>query len=106
MDDYLLVTTNRSKAQAFLEMMIEGDTPLRHDFSQLELILRHAGNPEYGCFISSEKTRTNFEFGSSDPAMITEPDQKGQERLTSWLNFSRLTVVIRFPLVRLCDRHG
>ncbi|KAF9647960.1 hypothetical protein BDM02DRAFT_3097237, partial [Thelephora ganbajun] len=38
-----------------------------------------AGNPEYGCFISHEKTRTNFDFGS-DPSMVTEPDQKGRGR--------------------------
>ena len=34
------------------------------------------GNPEYGCFVSHEKTRTNFEFGI-DPSMVTEAGQKG-----------------------------
>lgn len=34
------------------------------------------GNPEYGGFISREKTRTNFEFGT-DPSMVTEAGQKG-----------------------------
>lgn len=50
--------------------------------------MHRTGHPEYGCFISHEKTRTNFGFGS-DPSMVTEPDQKGQgnwpARQTRWL---------------------
>ncbi|KAI5892942.1 uncharacterized protein SCHCODRAFT_01153534 [Schizophyllum commune H4-8] len=42
-DDYLLVTTSRARAVAFLDMM-------------------HAGHPDYGCFIAREKTLTNFDY--------------------------------------------
>jgi telomerase reverse transcriptase len=42
-DDFLLITTSRSTAERFLRSM-------------------HAGHPEYGCFISLEKTRVNFDI--------------------------------------------
>lgn len=42
-DDYLLVTTSRERARAFLSMM-------------------YRGHPDYGCFISRDKTLTNFDY--------------------------------------------
>jgi len=54
-DDYLFITTDLGKAKRFLGMMVEG-------------------HPEYGCFISKEKTLTNFDY---DPNMnITDPHQR------------------------------
>ena len=67
------------------------------------ILTSHTGNPEYGCFISPEKTRTNFYFGS-DPSMVTEPDQKGQGRLTHTLHPSTHSSN-RFLLVWLRDKH-
>ena len=76
MDDYLLVTTNYLKAKSFLEMMIRGRS-FPASLASGMILTPRIGNPEYGCFISHEKTRTNFDFGS-DPSMVTEPDQNGQ----------------------------
>ncbi|KAG5342247.1 hypothetical protein C0989_004091 [Termitomyces sp. Mn162] len=42
-DDYLFITTSRTKAIQFLAMMSQG-------------------HPEYGCFISKDKTLTNFDY--------------------------------------------
>lgn len=42
-DDFLYITTDRESAERFLTIM-------------------HEGNPEYGCFVSSEKSLTNFEY--------------------------------------------
>ena len=66
---------------AFLEMMMKGLYISLIRFTRSGTHLYLTGNPEYGCFISHEKTRTNFEFGSSDPLMVTEPDQKCQEKI-------------------------
>jgi len=81
-DDYLLVTTNYSKARAFLEMMMKGSSFPAWPIVDVTFMPHLTGNPEYGCFISHEKTRTNFDFGS-DPSTVTEPDQKGQGRFVS-----------------------
>jgi hypothetical protein len=43
-DDYLFITTSIEKAKGFLDMM-------------------NQGHPEYGCFISKDKTLTNFDHG-------------------------------------------
>ncbi|OBZ72156.1 Telomerase reverse transcriptase [Grifola frondosa] len=55
-DDYLLVTTSLPRAGKFLDMMIQG-------------------HPEYGCFISVDKTLTNFEHGAL--MNVIDPRQKG-----------------------------
>jgi hypothetical protein len=94
---------NYSKARAFLEMMMKGRSFPGVTCRRRGLTFLRIGNPEYGCFISHEKTRTNFEFGS-DPSMVTEPDQKGQGRSTSPLH-SPAHSMIRFPLVWLRDKH-
>ncbi|KAG9006699.1 hypothetical protein FRB93_008431 [Tulasnella sp. JGI-2019a] len=51
-DDYLLVTTKLPMARKFLEMMT-------------------IGHPEYGCFITPDKTLTNFDSDSSQSVMIS-----------------------------------
>ncbi|KAF5359331.1 hypothetical protein D9756_003256 [Leucocoprinus leucothites] len=55
-DDYLLVTTNLAKARSFLKMMNEG-------------------HPEYGCFISKEKTMSNFDY---DHQIMNVVDQRAR----------------------------
>lgn len=103
MDDYLLITTNYLKARTFLEMMVKGGYfPGSHVGNEVLTSLR-IGHPEYGCFVSPEKTRTNFSFGS-DPSMVTEPDQKGQRGPVSPSHQSTHSM-IRFPLVWLPDKH-
>lgn len=46
-DDYLFITTDESDAKNFLEVM-------------------KRGHPEYGCFISQEKTLINFGNGDAN----------------------------------------
>ncbi|KAL0953283.1 hypothetical protein HGRIS_004533 [Hohenbuehelia grisea] len=55
-DDYLFVTTNLSAAKEFLGMMVQG-------------------HPEYGCFISKEKTLTNFDY-DEQVMNVTEAKQR------------------------------
>jgi telomerase reverse transcriptase len=45
-DDYLFVTTDLEKARKFLEVM-------------------KTGHPDYGCFISQDKTLTNFDASTN-----------------------------------------
>ncbi|CAA7267063.1 unnamed protein product [Cyclocybe aegerita] len=53
-DDYLYVTTSLEKARGFLDVM-------------------NKGHPEYGCFISQDKTLTNFPYG--DLLNVIDPSQ-------------------------------
>ena len=46
-DDFLLITPDKSLAFKFLNVM-------------------HAGIPEYGCFINRDKTQTNFDVVTGD----------------------------------------
>ncbi|RDB25955.1 Telomerase reverse transcriptase [Hypsizygus marmoreus] len=55
-DDYLFITTSHSRAKQFLDMM-------------------NKGHPEYGCFISKDKTLTNFDF-DAEISNVTEPKQQ------------------------------
>ncbi|KAG8899700.1 hypothetical protein FRB99_006494 [Tulasnella sp. 403] len=55
-DDYLFVTTKLSMALHFLDVMTQG-------------------HPEYGCFISKDKTLTNFECEKHQP-LVTPPGQR------------------------------
>ncbi|EIN09703.1 hypothetical protein PUNSTDRAFT_20563, partial [Punctularia strigosozonata HHB-11173 SS5] len=55
-DDYLFITTDVTKARAWLAMMTKG-------------------HPEYGCFISKDKTLANFDHGP-DLASTVAPLQK------------------------------
>ncbi|GJE88721.1 telomerase reverse transcriptase [Phanerochaete sordida] len=54
-DDYLYITTSLTDAQQFLSVMKKG-------------------HPEYGCFVSKEKTLTNFEDGTL--GNIVDPAQR------------------------------
>ncbi|KAF4597579.1 hypothetical protein EYR40_008041 [Pleurotus pulmonarius] len=56
-DDYLFVTTSLTKARKFLTMMLEG-------------------HPEYGCFISKEKTLINFDHGQMVMNVVAPSDQR------------------------------
>ncbi|KDQ59314.1 hypothetical protein JAAARDRAFT_109214, partial [Jaapia argillacea MUCL 33604] len=51
-----LVTTNPSTARRFLDMM-------------------NQGHPEYGCFITKEKTMTNFNY-DAQIMNVTSPHQR------------------------------
>ncbi len=50
-DDFLFITTRRDHAERFFKQM-------------------SAGHPEYGCFVSEEKTLANFELTASDGSFI------------------------------------
>ena len=50
-DDFLLITTDRARAERFFRIMAKG-------------------HPEYGCFISEEKTLCNFELTASDGSFV------------------------------------
>src|SRR6266481_5149066 len=77
-DDYLFVTTEESKARKFLDMMNAGQPHSSNGimWALNRLPVRAIGHPEYGCFISAEKTLTNFD---TDEHVInrTLPGQKG-----------------------------
>jgi telomerase reverse transcriptase len=74
-DDYLYITTNKSNAAKFLATMNEG--------LHLACFLANMGNanttdlghPEYGCFVSKDKTLTNFDF-DADVMNVTLPGEK------------------------------
>ena len=77
-DDYLFITTDERKARGFLRMM-------------------KGGHPDYGCFITPEKTLTNFDhdemlFGT------TLPNQTGMCFFLSLVPFRSHTVLdVDFP---------
>ncbi|KAG8979678.1 hypothetical protein FRB90_008014 [Tulasnella sp. 427] len=56
-DDYLFITTRLSTARKFLDTMSKG-------------------HPEYGCFIASEKTLTNFDCNEHHPTVILPSEGK------------------------------
>ncbi|PFH53166.1 hypothetical protein AMATHDRAFT_39050 [Amanita thiersii Skay4041] len=55
-DDYLYITTSLSRAKGFLHMM-------------------NQGHPKYGCYISREKTLTNFDY-DDQILNVTDPGQR------------------------------
>ncbi|THH09180.1 hypothetical protein EW146_g8757 [Bondarzewia mesenterica] len=71
-DDYLFITTDISKAKHFLDVMSQG-------------------HPQYGCFISREKTLTNFDY---DPQImnVTAPHQKSFPWCGFLINMTDLSV--------------
>jgi len=73
-DDYLYVTTNLHNAKDFLDMMKKGMYLLFCVFGDLTQIL---GHPEYGCFISQDKTLTNFDAGDGSLDLV-DPSQKSE----------------------------
>lgn len=58
-DDYLLITKDKAKALHFLRTMTAGSSLILCFVTSL-LAKDFTGHPEYGCFISTEKTLTNF----------------------------------------------
>lgn len=57
----MFITTSLPKAKEFLDMMIRGLDLLDPELCRfVHQIL--TGHPEYGCFISKEKTLTNFDY--------------------------------------------
>lgn len=67
-DDYLLVTTDKRKAQSFLHTMNKGET---WSTQATSANIAYVGHPEYGCFISKEKTLTNFWDDTHHPQTIS-----------------------------------
>lgn len=73
-DDWLLITANRSKATRFYDIVSRGSLlhithmdSFSHDLC--------SGHPEYGCFISKDKSLLNFDH----PELVTivDPRSKG-----------------------------
>ncbi|KAG6862537.1 hypothetical protein C0995_000085 [Termitomyces sp. Mi166 len=62
-DDYLFITMSRTKAVQFLAMM-------------------NKGHPEYGCFISMEKTLTNFDYETQILNVVEAKQQPLRDTLT------------------------
>ncbi|CAK5268459.1 unnamed protein product [Mycena citricolor] len=58
-DDYLFITADFGKARRFLDVMNRGDSP---QSLVLSIVKRNEGHAEYGCFISQDKTLTNFDY--------------------------------------------
>lgn len=71
-DDYLFITTDQAKARKFLDTMIKG-------------------HPEFGCFISPEKTLTNFEC-SPHIVKVTELEQISFPWCALFINMENLSV--------------
>lgn len=78
-DDYMFITTSLSQARGFLSMMNKGmcsvtpGKPVQTDL----------GHDEYGCFISTDKTVTNFDF---DEQLNSIPHERGKLHLLSLSN--------------------
>jgi telomerase reverse transcriptase len=80
-DDFLFITTKKDLAVEFLRVMAQGQDSILPSSSTTidETDEVSTGNPEYGCFISPDKTLTNFNatidglpvFGSSSPSKGT-----------------------------------
>ncbi|KAE9405113.1 hypothetical protein BT96DRAFT_357770 [Gymnopus androsaceus JB14] len=59
-DDYLLITADLAKAKQFLKIMNKGRSrkSVRRNLPNFSAL----GHPEYGCFVSRDKTVANFDF--------------------------------------------
>ena len=76
-DDYLFVTADIGKARKFLNMMTTGMSPSALLLSTSNASTNDAlGHPEYGCFISIDKTLINFEDNTHVMSQIF-PGQNG-----------------------------
>jgi telomerase reverse transcriptase len=76
-DDYLYVTTSLTKAKAFLAMMVQGMWSVIYWCPVHFSSHVRTGHPEYGCFISKDKTLINFDCDSVDVMNMTLPKQNG-----------------------------
>ena len=72
-DDWLLVTTDLAKASRFYDMMSEGT--YNRLLYESAIAMHSPGHPEYGCFISKDKTLMNFDH--PELASIVDPRSKG-----------------------------
>ena len=72
-DDYLFITSNKEKALSFLNIMSDGKY-LEYFDQSLRLTVT-IGHPEYGCFISTEKTLTNFWCDKHQPNVVAADAQ-------------------------------
>ncbi|KAF5382158.1 hypothetical protein D9615_004408 [Tricholomella constricta] len=75
-DDYLFVTMSRTKAFEFLEVM-------------------NKGHPDYGCFISKEKTLTNFDYGVQ-VSNVTGPKQRSFPWCGHMIDMKDLSVTVDY----------
>ncbi len=73
-DDWLLITADRSKATRFYDIVSNGKLS-RVAHLQVSLYHLPSGHPEYGCFISKDKSLLNFDH----PELVTivDPRSKG-----------------------------
>ncbi|KAK2460975.1 hypothetical protein APHAL10511_007445 [Amanita phalloides] len=76
-DDYLYITTSLPKAKSFLDMMKKG-------------------HPKYGCFISHEKTLTNFDY-DHQIQNVTDPNQTNFPWCGFLIDTRELTITVDYP---------
>jgi len=79
------VTTNLVKARSFLDMMNKGFLLFRKHHVMLPTY--SIGHPEYGCFISKDKTMTNFDY---DHQIMNVVDQRARR---AWSIFHTKSIV-------------
>lgn len=72
-DDYLFITSDKGKALSFLDSMSEGK--YSEYYVQGLISYRDKGHPDYGCFISTEKTLTNFWCDKHQPNLVAADAQ-------------------------------
>lgn len=75
-DDYMFITTSLSQARGFLSMMNKG----MFSVTLGKPVKTGLGHDEYGCFISTDKTLTNFDF---DEQLNSIPHERGRFHLLS-----------------------
>ncbi|KAK0450256.1 hypothetical protein EV421DRAFT_1779810 [Armillaria borealis] len=63
--------------------------------------MMNEGHPEYGCFISKDKTMTNFDY-DHHVLNVTDPHQQCKRAHLIYVFFSQVS---SFPMVRLRNQH-
>lgn len=84
-DDFLFISTERAVAERFLNQM-------------------HAGHPEYGCFISTDKTLVNFDF-SLDKIGAVKKVPKEQGFPWCGLLLNQKTLDVQYEYARFQNTH-
>ena len=74
-DDWLFITTDLPKAIQFYDMVSKGD---RDPVCVLLVLNMWTGHPEYGCFISKDKSLTNFDH----PELVNIVDPRSRSQLS------------------------
>ena len=73
-DDWMLITADLAKANRFYDMVSAGMfAPFCYHVYDLDVT--YLGHPEYGCFISKDKSLVNFDH--PDLVNIVDPRSKG-----------------------------